>query len=214
MKIQKKDGSLKLSSKKTWKNYYDEEIKYLKESEIISVFGSINNEFHKMLFQFLFETGGRISEVLQVKFSDIDFKYNKVRLLTLKRQNKKGTRVLTISNSLINKILLYEKKKSFKNFDYLFSKKSGCKFISIQAANKAVKKSILNCLGENYFELAHPHTLRHSRAIQLLNSGVNIIHVKSILGHANIMNTLIYLKYSNKDLQESIIKANSSIGLS
>ena len=42
MKIQKKDDSLKLSSKKTWKNYYDEEIKYLKESEILSVFDSLN----------------------------------------------------------------------------------------------------------------------------------------------------------------------------
>jgi hypothetical protein len=41
----------------------------------------------------------------------------------------------------------------------------------------------------------------------------NIIQIKSILGHSNIMNTLIYVKYSNKDLQESIIKANNSIGL-
>lgn len=213
MKIQKKKDNLKLPSKKTWKNYYDEEVKYLKESEIILVFNEIKNELHKMLFQFLFETGGRISEVLQVKFSDIDFKYNKVKLLTLKRQNKRVVRILTISNSLINKILLYEKKKSLTNSDYLFSKKPDGKAISVQAANKAIKKSILNSLGTNYIELAHPHTLRHSRAVQLLNSGVNIMHVKTILGHSNIMNTLIYLKYSNKELQESIIKANNFIGL-
>lgn len=212
MQLQKK-MDLQVSKRSSWKNYYDEEIKYLKESEIMIVLNNIKNEFHKMLFLFLFETGARVSEILQIKISDIDFKYNKVKLITLKRQNKKVIRVLTISNSLMNKVLLYEKKKSLLNSDYLFSKKTNGKPISVQAVNKAVKKDILNFLGSDYADLAHPHTLRHSRAVQLLNAGVNIVHVKSILGHANIINTLIYLKYSNKDLQESIKKANNALGI-
>jgi integrase len=213
MNIQKKNTQLKNTSIKSWRNYYDEEIKYLKESEILKVLNGIENEFHKMLFLFLFETGARVSEILKVKISDIDFKYNKVKLITLKRKNIKPVRILTLSHYLINKILLYEKKKSLTNLDYLFSKKHTGKAISIQAVNKAIKKYILNYLGEEYSELAHPHTLRHSRAIQLLNSGVNIIHIKSILGHANIVNTLVYLKYSNKDIEKSIKKANNFIGL-
>lgn len=61
--------------------------------------------------------------------------------------------------------------------------------------------------------MAHPHTLRHSRAIQLLNSGVNIMQVKAILGHSNLMNTMVYLKYSDKDIQNSIRKSNISLGI-
>jgi len=199
--------------KKSWKNYYEEEVKYLKETEVVTFIQGIKNEFHKMLFLFLFETGARVSEALNVKFSDIDFKNNTVKLIALKRRSKNIVRVLPLSNLIINKILLYEKEKEFSNTDFLFTKKSGEKPISIQAVNKAMKGYFLSILGAEYVELAHPHTLRHSRAVQLLNSGVNIIHVKTALGHSNIANTLIYLKYSNKDLQENMLKANNLIGL-
>jgi site-specific recombinase XerD len=199
--------------KNSWSNYYEEEIKYLKESEIIKLLDGITNEFHKMLFSFSFETGARISEVLNVRILDIDF-YNKtVKLATLKRRNKNIVRMLTISDSLVNRILLYEKLKCLANTDYLFVKNSGNKPISIQAANKALKKYIISILGIEYQDMAHLHTLRHSRAIQLLNSGVNLVQVKTILGHANIMNTLVYLKYSNKDIQDSIRKSNIVMGI-
>lgn len=199
--------------KETWKNYYEEEIKYLKEPEVIKLLNSISNDFHKMLFSFLFETGARVSEALNTKLSDIDFYNNTVKLNTLKRRSKNIVRVLTISDSLLNMILIYEKKLDLKNTDYLFAKKPDGKPITVQAVNKLCKKYFISILGHEYEELAHPHTFRHSRAIQLLNSGVNIVHVKTILGHANIMNTLVYLKYSNRDIQESIKRSNQQIGI-
>ncbi len=195
------------------KSYYEEEIKYLKEDEILKFLNGISNNFHQMIFLFLFETGARVSEALAVKIIDIDFKNNNVKLTTLKRRNKNIVRVLTLSDSLINKILLYEKAKSLKNTDFIFSKKSGSNSISVQAVNIAIKKYFSLILGDEYSAMAHPHTLRHSRAVQLLNSGVNIMQVKAILGHSNLMNTMVYLKYSNKDIHNSMIKSNQSLGL-
>jgi site-specific recombinase XerD len=148
-----------------------------------------------------------------VRLSDFDYKQNTVRLITLKQKNKNVVRVISLSNSLINKILLYEKSKQLHNTDFLFTRKSGQRHISVQAVNKMVKLYFVNTLGEEYRKIGHPHTLRHSRVIQLLNSGVNIIHVKTILGHANIMNTLVYLKYSNRDIQESMRKSNLTLGI-
>jgi len=195
------------------KNYYQDDIKYLKEYEVIKLLSNIPNPFHNMLFLFMFETAARIGEAMQVKLIDIDF-YNKtVKLKTLKRRNKNIVRVLTLSESLLNMILMREKELGLSNSDYLFCKKPGGKSITAQAANKLCKKYFVSILGEEYEELAHPHTLRHSRAIQLLNSGVPITQVKTILGHANIMNTLVYLKYADKDIQESIRKSNEKLGL-
>lgn len=199
--------------KESWKNYYEEDIKYLKEYEIVKFLNGITNEFHNMLFSFLFETGARVSEALAVRLYDIDFYRKTVKLHTLKRKSKNIVRVLTLSDSLLNKILIYEKKKELNNMDFVFSKKSGNQNISVQAVNKAIKKYFVLVLGEEYKELGHPHTLRHSRAIQLLNSGVNIVQVKTILGHANIMNTLVYLKYSDQDVNESIKKSNRTMGI-
>jgi len=196
------------------KSYYEEEIKYLKEDEILKFLGGISNEFHQMLFSFLFETGARISEALAVKILDIDFKNNTVKMTTLKRRNKHIVRVLTLSDSILNKILIYEKAKDLKNNDYIFAKKSGNNSISVQAVNNAIKKYFVAILGPEYREMGHPHTLRHSRAVQLLNSGVNIMQVKAILGHSNLMNTMVYLKYSNKDIHDSTIKSNQSLGIS
>jgi integrase len=70
------------------KSYYEEEIKYLKEEEILKFLSGITNEFHQMIFSFLFETGARVSEALAVKILDIDFKNRSVKLTTLKRRNK------------------------------------------------------------------------------------------------------------------------------
>lgn len=196
------------------KSYYEEEIKYLKDDEILKFLAGISNDFHQMIFSFLFETGARVSEALAVKIIDIDFKNNSVKLTTLKRRNKNIVRVLTLSDSLINKILLYEKAKFLKNTDFVFLKKSGNNSISVQAVNTAIKKYFSLILGDAYASMAHPHTLRHSRAVQLLNSGVNIMQVKAILGHSNLMNTMVYLKYSNKDIHDSMIKSNQSLGIS
>lgn len=195
------------------KNYYEEEIKYLKETEVLKLLNNIPNDFHRLLFSLLFETGARVGEALNIKIMDIDFNKKTVKLATFKRRNKNIVRILTISDSLINKILIHEKNSGLKNKDYLFSKSSGNKAITVQAVNKSIKIYFTSILGEEYKELGHPHTLRHSRAVQLLNSGVNIMQVKTILGHANIMSTMVYLKYSNNDVQESMKKSNLLLGL-
>ncbi|MHB1546832.1 MAG: tyrosine-type recombinase/integrase, partial [bacterium] len=54
---------------------------------------------------------------------------------------------------------------------------------------------------------------RHTRAIHLLDAGMNIMLLKNFLGHANISNTLIYLKYSNKDMVRAIDDANFAYSL-
>lgn len=211
----------KNSKRKPEEQKQEEQIKYLKEAEIIKLLINIPNELHSLLYQFLFETAGRCSEVLSVKLSDIDM-YNKtVKLITLKkRKGEHGKskppvyRVLTLSDALITKILLYEKRLKLSGQDYLFTRKARTEHISVQAVNQAMKKYVPGILGAEYKKYGHPHVFRHSRAVQLLNSGkVDIVKLQRILGHANIQNTLIYLQFSNKDIQESVRNANAQIGL-
>jgi site-specific recombinase XerD len=110
-------------------------------------------------------------------------------------------------------VLMYQRKIDLKNTDHIFTKEPDYKPITVQAVNKLCKKYFSSILGKEFGELAHPHTFRHSRAVQLLNTGVNIVQAKTILGHSNIMNTLVYLKYSNNDIQESIRRSNEMIGI-
>ena len=48
-------------------------------------------------------------------------------------------------------------------------------------------------------ELAHPHILRHTRAIELLRAGVPVTIVQDLLGHSALTTTAVYLKISGQE---------------
>jgi integrase len=151
-----------------------------------------------LVFLFLRYTGARITEVLSIdETRDIDFKNSTVRLITLKRINKaKQHRVIPIPDRLISEYLRVVKlfpsieQKAFKlkknNFLIVFKKL--CKKANIPD------------------ELAHPHVLRHTRAIELIRNGIPVTAVQTILGHSSLNTTAMYLKYSNTEIQ-AIMKA-------
>ena len=54
----------------------------------------------------------------------------------------------------------------------------------------------------------HPHVLRHSFAIHLVRSGVDIRRLQLLLGHANLNTTQVYLQFKDEDLKEVYNKVN------
>jgi len=193
-----RETSLKKSNE-TVKFFYKDEIKLIMENS--------RNDFHKLLFLFIYETGARISEALSVKYGDIDETALRVRLPILK-QKRKIYKFIKISDKLLS-LILSRRIKGFSKDDYLFARFKNKKHISRQAAGAAFTKCVISVLGENYLDRAHLHSLRHSRAVHLLDSGMNIMLLKNFLGHNNIANTLIYLKYSSKDMDKAIDEANA-----
>jgi integrase len=196
----------KILKKETAIKKADETIKFFYKEDIIKLFENIRNPFHKLLFLFVYETGSRISEALSVRYCDIDESMSKVRMPVLK-QRRKVWKYLKISDKLLYSILSRGLKGFDKN-DYVFARFKGKRHISRQAADRVFAKCVKNILGENFGDRAHLHSLRHSRAIHLLDSGMNIMLLKNFLGHNNITNTLMYLKYSSKDLDNAIDQAN------
>ena len=62
-------------------------------------------------------------------------------------------------------------------------------------------------------EKISPHTLRHSRAMHLLQSGVNLVYIRDILGHVSIQTTEIYARADSKLKREALEKAYTDIGI-
>ena len=145
-----------------------------------------------LVFLTLRFTGARISEVTNIKPDDIDFRNAEVRLITLKRHNpkKKGAyRIIPVPASVTSEIASYiaqypyMKSKAFKvdrsNFYAVFQER--CQEAGIPQ------------------ELAHPHILRHTRAIELLRAGVPVTIVQDLLGHSALTTTAVYLKMSGQE---------------
>ncbi len=207
-----KNSKKAIAVKPVTQSYYDKEnIKYFNKEEY-TLLVSNSNKYYQLLYLLLFETGGRVEELRQVTFADIDFDSKKIRIRTLKqREDIVRYRVIPVSDTLKAELLHHKMESGLGKTDFVLSKKSGAKPLIRQSFDKMLK---LDCdrLGIGR-EKAHCHAWRHTRAIQLLESGVDIVKVQKFLGHSSIQNTLIYLKYSNREFDRAILQANESIGL-
>ena len=206
--VEKPSYSITTAKKKD--NYYrTSDVVYLTKAEVRKLIDGAENAFNKMLFLLLYETGGRVSEVIALRFMDVDYETRRVKLITLKQKTEKQVfRHLLITKNLLS---LIKERRSVLNLseeDFILTRKHTRRPITRHGVGFLLKKEIRRLLGENYIYKAHPHALRHTRAIHLLDSGMNIMLLKNFLGHANIANTLIYLRYSNKDMAEAIERAN------
>ena len=146
-----------------------------------------------LLILLLWQTGARISELLNVKIEDIDFYNSLVKLFTLKRKIK-SERVIPLKPQTLGLVALYVNQKGLSKGDKLFS-------ITRQQAFNIVRKAVLEVFPGDT-KRAHPHVLRHSFAVYALGSGVPITVVRYWLGHRNITSTLVYTQALAQDTRK------------
>ena len=210
--IKKSNGKTKLveTELKGKNNYYDNDnIVFYSVEQLKALLDGITNEFHKLAVLLMYETGARIEEVRELKFSDVESS-GRIKVLTLKqRKANKIYRYLKISDKLMALVLSHRLNNKLNDNDYILSKTSGGPAIARKSISYTLKYNTEKVLGKAYLDKAHPHALRHTRAVHLLDSGMNIMLLKNFLGHSNISNTLIYLKYSNADMAAAVDKANN-----
>ena len=144
----------------------------------------------KAILELMYSSGLRVSELLNLKISDLFFEEEIIRVIG------KGSkqRIVPIGSSAINWVTEYLQKirpllqKRMKSENVIFLNSKGSK-LSRMAIWKIVKK---------YCELAeikkevHPHTFRHSFATHLLEGGADLRAVQEMLGHSDISTTQIY----------------------
>ena len=149
-----------------------------------------------MVYLFLRWTGARPSEVLKIdERRGLDLRNAEVMLPTLKRHSKrkkKMKRIVPIPEKLVSEYLMYT--NSHPDMER--------KVFKINRSNfYRVFKEVALKLGIPV-NLAHPHILRHTRAIELLRNGVPVTIVQRILGHASLSTTAVYLRYSSVETKQ------------
>jgi integrase/recombinase XerC len=157
-----------------------------------------------LLLKIFYQTGIRLSELINLKESQLDVGNSNVKVIG--KGNKE--RVIPVNNSLINDILCYTayKKNNIENADlnYIFTSNKGKKLYP-KYAYKTVK-SYLTKVTTNHRK--SPHVLRHSFATHLINNGADINAVKELLGHNSLASTQIYTHNSIEKLKDIHKKAH------
>jgi integrase/recombinase XerD len=198
-------------------NFEIENIKFkseLKLPEVLSVsqidsminfydHNSFLNSRNLTIIDFIYSTGSRVSEVINVNISDIDTKESFVRL------EGKGSkqRIVPLGSLLINNLTEYIKlRDSIENLksNKLFLSKS-FKKLDRSAIFRIVKSTGLK-LGLNVD--LHPHTLRHSAATHMLERGCDLRTVQEFLGHSSVSTTQIYTKVTKEFLEEAFTESH------
>ena len=170
-------------------------------SDIIKMIDSYNfdnflNARNKAIIDFMYSTACRVSELTDVKISDIDFDDNFVKL------QGKGSkqRIVPIGSELNKTLQSYLKiRKEFENNEtFLFISKNKKK-LDRSAVFRLIKKTAL-IAGIN--SSVHPHALRHSAATHMLEAGCDLRTLQEFLGHTSVSTTKIYTKLTKEFLVE------------
>jgi len=161
------------------------------EREIECLLASISNLKHKCILFTIYSAGLRLSEVINLRITDILSKENCIFVRDAKGNKDRYT---LLSNKLL--LLLRKYYKAYKPDFWLFEGLNGGQYSkrSVQAImKKALKRSKILKNGT-------VHTLRHSFATHLLERGVNLRYIQALLGHNSIKTTEIYTHISHQDL--------------
>jgi integrase/recombinase XerD len=167
----------------------------LSTEEIERLFAAVTNQKHRTLLMTTYAAGLRVSEVVNLKLTDIDSKRMMIRV-----QQGKGSkdRYTILSERLLKELRIYY--KMYRPSLWLFSGRKPQQPMPISTAaaiyyNAKDKTGIKRGKGI--------HTLRHCFATHLLEAGIDVRTIQVLMGHSSIMTTVVYLKVTRKHISST-----------
>jgi integrase len=183
---------------------------YLEPEQVERLISVAPNPRDALLVRLLWRTGVRVSELIGIKESDIDFEGRAILIKVQKMRKRDGKtierrRVIPIDQgtlALVREYLSWRQRFPYQG-DLLFP-------ITRQRVDQIFwrlgRRAGITRVGDpaiSQHTKLHPHHLRHSFAIHCVKRGMTIEGLQKILGHSSPTTTSVYLQYSLKDLHES-----------
>lgn len=160
----------------------------LSKEEVNRVIEVTGNLKHKTLLALIYSSGLRISEALNLKAKDID---SKRMLIHVKNAKGKKDRYTLLSHKVLNMMREYYLVYQPKN--YMFEGLNGGMYNS-RSAQLSLQNAVAKAKITKRVSL---HTLRHSFATHLLESGTDLRFIQELLGHSSPKTTMIYTHVSS-----------------
>ena len=165
----------------------------LSKEEVLDILRATKNLKHRATLAMIYASGFRISEVLNLKLSDIDYDRRQVKITQAKgRKDRYVVLAESILPLLENYFTTYQPKR------YFIEGRDGGKY-SPESIRNFLRRS---CELAGIRKRVTPHTLRHSYATHLLEGGVDIRYIQELLGHSDTRTTMIYTHVSRKNLMQ------------
>ncbi|MTI96613.1 MAG: integrase [Firmicutes bacterium] len=147
----------------------------------------------------LYDTGARVQELIDLKVCQVRLAQPAMITLTGKGNKQRVVPILAKTRAILEGYMaenhLFENGRQqnhlFHNSRYQAFTRPGIAYI----LNKYFFQAKISHKEEIFPETIHPHMLRHSKALHLLESGVNLIYIRDLLGHVSVTTTEMYLRF-------------------
>jgi len=164
----------------------------LTKRELISFFKELNNIKNLVIFQTIYSSGLRLSELVNLKISDID---SEMMLINIRGGKGMKDRVSILSEDLL--ILLRKYFKQHHPKIWLFESTENKQF-----SPRAIQKIFHQAFDKTGISKhATLHTLRHTFATHMLENGEDVRKIQRLLGHKNIKTTEIYTHITSEAIR-------------
>jgi integrase/recombinase XerC len=180
---------------------------FVNETDIDTLFKYVefpdtwNGKTDRLLLSLFYNTGMRLSELINLKESQVDYSNNQVKVLG--KGNKE--RIIPVSKELLVEIRNYVSEHPEKQVPNIFVNEQG-KPLYPRYVYKAVNDYLK--LSGTTIQKKSPHVLRHTFATHLMNNGADLNAVKELLGHSSLAATQVYTHNTIEKLKEVFKKAH------
>lgn len=162
----------------------------LTEEECFSIFRNIDNPKHKLLLLIGYGAGLRRSEIVSLKWADILFEEYQIHV---KQSKGNKDRMVMLPYSIV--AYLQDYRKFYPSDDWVFEGQYKGEALSGRTVQQVMHDAVVKAGLE---KKASVHTLRHSFATHLLESGTDIRYIQQLMGHSSIKTTMIYTHITPK----------------
>jgi integrase len=164
------------------------------------------------MFLFAVAHGARAQEICNLRLSDIDFRNEQVHIARLKGSLESTQTLLKVKgNALFNEVAALKEWLAVRPADadnFVFNSQKSTKLnrVTVYKLFKAIARKA--GLGET---LQHPHVLKHTAAMLMVQQGANAFLIRQHLGHRSFDSTLAYVNPSDSDASAAAAKAFSQV---
>ena len=177
---------------------------------------SIRGRRDLAILAMLYDTGARIQELISIKMKDVRLAKPETVTLLGKGNKNRAVPIMTETAKIVKSYMLDRgfMEQSGNSEIFLFNSANKAQFTR-PGITKILKKHLQAAKAANTEILfpvdIHPHALRASKAIHLLESGVNIIAIRDFLGHVSVSTTQVYLQVNSQVKRDAITQAYPSL---
>ncbi len=167
-----------------------------------------------VLLSVLYESGARVQELADLKVGDIRMASPATIKLTGKGNKSRIIPIMKPVSELLKQYLKDNDLTEAYTFDYPVFRnrlkgkltRAGIAYIVEKYANKAIKEA-----PELFPNKLSPHCFRHSKAIHMLQSGVNLVYIRDFLGHVSIQTTEIYARIDGEMKRKALERSHNNV---